>query len=150
MKGTFTTFVYPSRADYEAGRLWRRWTHTNDFTNIGYEWMWRRMAGLESDDLSRATIVVGNGGGLFTGGEVQLQGEQQAARSLDEGFPVIAGARITFQATFGERDGAFDWLERGIMTPGGVLLDRAVADSGRKVFGAVWVLQAELELDRSA
>jgi hypothetical protein len=149
MKGTFHTYVYPTRADYEAGRLWRHWTFTNDFTNVGYEWMWRRMSGLESDDLSRATIVVGDGGGVFTGGEMQLQGAQQAARSLDEGYPKIAGPKITFQATFGERDGAFDWMERGIVTPGGVLLDRAVGDSGRKVFGAVWVVQAELELGRS-
>lgn len=150
MKGTFHTFVYPTLADYEAGRLWRHWTCHNDFTNVGYEWMWRRMAGLEGDSLAGATIAVGDGGGLFTGGDIALQGQQQASRPLDEGFPIITGATITFQATFGERDGAFDWHERGIYTPSGVLLDRAVGDQGRKVFGAVWVVQAELELARSS
>lgn len=149
MKGTFHTLVYPTRADYEAGRLWRHWTVHNDFTNVGYEWMWRRMAGQVDDSLASAVIAVGNGSGYFTGGETELQGEQQARVALDDGFPIVTGSVIRLQATFGERDGAFDWFERGVITPGGILLDRAVGDQGRKVLGAVWVVVAELELARS-
>lgn len=150
MKGSFTTLKYRSRRDFNDGRFYCASYSHNDFTNVGYEWMWRRMVGEVEDSLAGAFIVVGDGGGLFTGGDVQLQGQQQASRPLDAGFPMVEGAKITFQATFGERDGAFDWMERGISTPGGVLLDRAVADQGRKVFGAVWVVQAELELARSS
>lgn len=149
MKGTFTTLVYKTRADHEAGRLYKAMYSLNDFTNVGYEWIWRRVAGLEGDSLADARIAVGTGGTIFTGGEVSLQGDQTAEAPLDAGFPVIDGQRITLQATFGEREGVFDWLERGVMTPGGLLLDRAVGDQGRKVFGAVWVVVAELELARS-
>lgn len=148
MIGTFTTVVYTDRAHFEAKMPWRRWVTHNDFTNVGQEWMWRRMAGQVEDSLAGAVIVVGNGGGAFTGGETDLTGDQTGAAALDEGFPVITGSKITLRATFGERDAAFDWFERGVMTPSGVLLDRAVGDQGRKVMGAIWVVIAELELAR--
>lgn len=144
MIGRFTTMKYDAR-----GRLYEELVSYNDFTNPGYEWMWRRMAGQTPDSLDSATIVVGNGAGVFTGGETQLQGDQVASMPVDDGFPLVVGSKITFQATFGEREGAFDWMERGIVTPSGVLIDRAVGDQGRKVLGAVWVVQAELELARS-
>lgn len=148
MKGTFTTIVYTDRAHFEARRPWRRWVSHNDFTNVGHEWMWRRMAGQAADSLDSAVIVVGNGGAVNTGGETELAGDQTATAPLDVGYPTIEGAKITFRSTFGERDAPFDWFERGVMTPGGVLLDRAVGDQGRKVMGAIWVVIAELELTR--
>lgn len=150
MKGTFTTTVYNSRREFEDQCPSRVVVHHNDFTNVGYEWMWRRMAGQAPDSLDGASIGVGNGGDVFTGGETELAGDLTAERPLDDGFPLIAGPKITFQATFGERDAGFDWMERGVYTPSGVLIDRAVGDAGRKVLGAVWVVQAELELTRSA
>lgn len=148
MKGTFTTVVYTDRAHYEAGMPWRRWVSHNDFTNAGHEWMWRRMAGQAEDSLAGAIIAVGDGAAVFTASEAGLAGEQTAMAALDDGFPIIAGSMITLRATFGERDGAFDWHERGVFTPSGVLLDRSVGDQGRKVLGAIWVVIAELELAR--
>jgi hypothetical protein len=54
--------------------------------------------------------------------------------------------RVTFQATFGEEAANFDWLERGITSVQGVLIDRSVEDHGRKAPGSIWTLNAALDL----
>lgn len=147
MKGKFTTWMYNSRQQYEDGRPPTCITiDYNQFTNAGMEWMWMKMVGLVPDDLSQAQIVIGDSGATFTGGEEALVGTNQSARPLMEGYPQINGARILLRAEFGERDGIHEWAERGVIVPSGVLIDRSVADQGRKVLGAVWIVEAELEL----
>ena len=146
MKGTFITWMYDSRADWIAQRPSGVHVISNRYTNVGLEWMWRRMAGMVPDDLSQAQIVVGDGRTESTGGEEALVGENQSRAPLDEGFPEVIGSRIRFRATFGEREGIHEWHERGIVVPSGILVDRAVGDEGRKVFGSVWDVEAELEL----
>lgn len=150
MRGKFTTWMYESRRQFELERPYCVEVSHNDFTNVGYTWMWERLAGRTTppDSLNEAVIGVGNGNAPFMPGDEALQGTEQWTAPLDVGFPEIVGSKITLQATFGERDGVFDWMERGIFTPSGVLIDRAVSDQGRKVFGAVWVVSAELELGR--
>jgi hypothetical protein len=77
-----------------------------------------------------------------------------AGGALDEGFPLIqpyddgerVGVQLLLRATFGEQDAAFDWQERGVVSAQGVLIDRTVADQGRKVLGAIWQLEAALIL----
>lgn len=149
MRGQFTTWMYHCRADVERARPYCITIHHNDFTNVGMEWMWRKMVGLMPDDLSQAHIVIGDSGAVFTGGEEKLVGTNQSARPLMEGYPQINGARIMLRAEFGERDGIHEWAERGVVVPSGVLIDRSVADQGRKVLGAVWIVEAELELATS-
>jgi hypothetical protein len=149
VRGTFTTLKYNSRLDFKRRQLAEMAVTHNDFTNVGYEWMWRRMAGQTEDSLDNAVIAVGNGNGIFTAGQTELLGDQVSRMALDDGSPIVTGAKLTLSATFGERDGAFDWFERGVITPSGVLIDRSVGDQGRKVLGAVWVVIAELELATS-
>lgn len=146
MIGTFTTWMYDSRQDQILERPSGVHIAHNDFTNAGMNWMWSKMVGLMPDDLSQAQIVIGDSGATFTGGEEKLVGTNQSARPLMQGYPQVVGTRILLRAEFGERDGIHEWAERGVVVPSGVLIDRAVADQGRKVLGAVWVVEAELEL----
>jgi hypothetical protein len=151
VKGTFTTLKY------QDGELLETLVCHNDFTNVGHTWMWQMMAGnlrdptdgTLTDHLGAARIVVGNGPRMFMAGDERLDGPQTDQAGLDEGYPRVEGSVITFKSTFGERQAVFDWQERGVVTAQGVLIDRAVADQGRKVLGSVWVVVAELELARS-
>ena len=146
MRGTFTTTTYDSRDAFT--RQLSSGIHVchNEFTNVGFEWIWHRLVGVANDTLSQASIWVGDSAQPFNPGDVSLWGEQTANAGLDSGFPEVVGAKVTLRATFGERDAIFDWAERAVVTASGVLLDRAVGDQGRKVLGAVWVVEAELEL----
>jgi hypothetical protein len=150
MRGVFVIEKYrdaQAREPYEICRS------TNAFTTVGLEWMWRMMLGelrdpdgTLTDQLASARIVVGNGSQEFAAGDTRLAGEQTAQVALD-GEPQVDGASITMRATFGEQDAIFDWQERGVVTAQGVLLDRSVADGGRKVLGSVWQVTATLTLE---
>lgn len=166
MIGTFTTTRYTDRAAFDAGRVESVSVSTNRFTNGGLMWMWQMMAGqlrradgTLTDHLGAARLVVGNGDRPFDPADQRMVGDQTAEAAIDQGFPTITGPvadsegverlwRITFRATFGEREAAFDWQERGVVTEQGVLLDRAVLDQGRKVLGSIWTLEASLDLSR--
>lgn len=145
MIGTFTTRTYATRADWIARRESGVYVARNAFTTVGMTWMWRRMVGMVPDTLAEAEIVVGDGLSGFVGTEEALTGENQDRAGLTVP-PEIVGSRIVLRSTFTERQANFDWMERGIVVPSGVLIDRSVADQGRKVFGAVWDVEAELEL----
>jgi hypothetical protein len=112
-------------------------------------------------------MVIGNGADPFSPEDTRLAGDQTDQRPFDDGYPILVGPvdaegdplpdgegdpsvgiRVSFQATFGERDAIFDWQERGVVTAQGVLIDRSVSDQGRKVLGQVWVVQANLDLLR--
>lgn len=156
MEGIFTTRKYD-----RAGRLHDVLVCRNGFTAVGMEWMWSMMTGLLRDEqgqltdhLAGARVVVGSGTDGFQFGDEALRGAETAQAVLD-GQPQIrrvvdgdgAGVEIVFAATFGERDGVFDWAERGVVTEQGVLIDRAVSDQGRKPLGVVWTVEAALRLD---
>lgn len=138
-------------------------------TNAGLQWIWRMCAGELrgqdgglTDELKSARIVVGDGDRPFQGTDTRLAGDQTAQAPLDPGYPMVLGmvddglgpdgepvrCRIAFSATFGEDAAIFDWQERGIITAQGVLLDRVVRDNGRKVLGAVWTVEATIDLGR--
>jgi hypothetical protein len=163
--GTFKTREFDSRADFEAGRVSRLHVCHNRLTDAGLEWMWKMMTGLlragdgtTTDHLGAARIVVGDGGLEFDRRQTRLQGGDTAQAPLDSGFPrfdplmiegEVTGLSAVFQSTFGERDAAFEWRERGLVSAQGVLIDRAVADQGRKVLGAIWQTEVILDLARS-
>lgn len=165
MIGTFTTRKYNCRSDFEAGRVEDEVVSTNRFTNVGLEWMWKQMAGIHRgadgkllDHLGAARIVVGNGTVGFTPSDTRMLGDQTDQADLDMGYPKVEGPivlpdeeeayRMVFRATFGEQQAIFDWQERGVVSAQGVLLDRSVMDQGRKVLGAVWQIEAALDLTR--
>lgn len=165
MIGTFTTLKYDSRSDFEAGRPSDIVVAKNRLTNVGLEWMWKMMMGLHRsgdgtllDHLGNARLVVGSGDVPFSPQDTRLNGGDTDQAEMDSGWPRIEGPilvndedeayRLHLRATFGEDKAAFDWKERGIVTAQGVLLDRSVMDQGRKVLGAVWQLEAALDLLR--
>lgn len=164
MIGVFTTTTYESRAAFERGAVADVLVSRNSFTNVGLQWMWQMMAGqlrdadgTLNDHLGAARVVVGDGSRAFDLRDTRLVGEETAQATLEPGYPTIAlqapgddghaAGVISFLATFGEDQAAFDWQERGVVTAQGVLLDRSVQDQGRKVLGAVWQLRADLFLD---
>lgn len=164
MNGTFITTRYVDRAAFEAGRIESVSISHNRFTNAGLHWMWRMMAGqlrgtdgTLTDHLGGARLVIGNSDAPFDASDQRLRGDLTDQAALTPGYPTIVGPvpdgedvprlwRMTFMATFGERAGNFDWMERGVVTAQGVLIDRAVLDLGRKVLGSVWTLEARLDL----
>lgn len=125
-----------------------------------------------SDHLGKGRLIVGNGNAPVQEADERLVGEETAWAELDDGYPRRDGMvtvnepdddndtepdndeddqpyrayRVTFQATFGEEVANFDWLERGITSVQGVLIDRSVEDHGRKAAGSVWTLNAALDL----
>jgi hypothetical protein len=155
MIGRFTTTKYPDRPALEAGRPSDVVVSYNRFTRVGLEWMWQMMtgqlrdtqAGTLTDHLGNARLLVGNSSQEFAYGDERLAGDQTAQAPLDEGFPLVqpyddgenVGVQLLLRATF-------DWQERGVVSAQGVLIDRTVADQGRKVLGAVWQLEAALIL----
>jgi hypothetical protein len=153
--GTFTTTKYDSRGAFIERRPSGVVVSRNSFTDVGLSWMWQMMTGLLrdpadgtlTDHLGKARLVVGDSAAPFSPADTRLAGENTAQAPLDSA-PMISNGSVTFTATFGEDIGGFDWQERGVVTAQGVLLDRAVGDQGRKVLGAVWTLQAILELTR--
>lgn len=166
--GTFTTTKYADRGAYLEHRPSDILVSHNRFVAVGLDLMWRLLLGQVrnedgglSDHLGKGRLIVGNGDAPPTEADERLAGEETAWAALDEGYPRLDGmttiseagedppvraCRVTFQATFGEDAGNFDWLERGITSVQGVLIDRSVEDHGRKAAGSVWTLNASLDL----
>lgn len=157
MLGRFTTRKFRTAADHAAGRSFEELVSYNEFTDMGLAWFWQTAFDPGPDNLKSARIVVGDGTKEFDRYDDKLAGDNRSAQPLDEGFPdyeiiVEDGqpdvCRGIFQATFGESEAVFEWEERGVLTSGGVLIDRSVGSQGFKVMGAVWVVVAELDLTR--
>lgn len=73
-----------------------------------------------------------------------VNGTQSARVPLQEIAATVNG--VTVVATFGELDANFEWSDRRILTADGELVDSDPGDHGRKVMGAVWTVQAQIEL----
>lgn len=166
MIGTFTVTKYVDRRHFEHDCPHDVVVTPNSFTDEGMRWIWdmilgnhRNADGTLTDQLQSARMVVGNSDAPFSGSQRRLDGDLTAQADMVTGFPTILGmtnvgdedqqvCRTMFRAVFGEREAIFDWLERGVVTAQGVLLDRAVGDGGRKVLGSVWAAEASLDLTR--
>lgn len=170
--GTFTTTKYADRADYLERRPSGVLVSRNAFVAVGLDLIWRILLGQErndqgglSDHLGKGRLIVGNGNAPVTEADERLAGELTDWAELDDGYPRLDGmvtvngddldepettpqraCRVTFQATFGEEKANFDWLERGVTSVQGVLIDRSVEDHGRKAAGSIWTLNAALDL----
>jgi hypothetical protein len=163
VQGIFTTRKYDSRSDFDADRPSDIVVAHNRFTVVGMTWMWNMLAGnlrksdgTLNDHLGSARIVIGNSDQPFDFSDQRLYGDMTAQAELDMGFPTVTptpgdegpdAVAINFRSTFGEDQAIFEWQERGVVSAQGVLIDRAVADGGRKPLGAVWTCEATLILD---
>lgn len=81
-------------------------------------------------DLENAQIVV-------------TDGENQDGASVTK--VAVDGAEVTATAVFGEDKANFDWKERWLILDGTVI-DSETADFGRKSAGAVWSIDAVVDL----
>ena len=97
-------------------------------------------AGAVNDSLAAGTLTISDG-------------EHTAAAQLDQAPEVTItenGARLRVVATFGEDAANFEWSIREFRSEGGVVIDRTEEDQGRKAPGAVWTLEADIELQASS
>jgi hypothetical protein len=79
------------------------------------------------------------------GGSVVISdGEQTDAAPISEVRQ--DGGTLTVIATFDGGQANFEWKTRRVVTASGVTLDEAGEDGGRKVLGATWVVECEIEL----
>lgn len=89
--------------------------------------------------------------GEFDGGVVIVRdgegdGAQQARASISSVTVDSDKLQLAVSATFPEDEANFDWRVRYVTTRSGVIVDRLVEDMGRKAPGAVWNVEAVLEL----
>jgi hypothetical protein len=83
--------------------------------------------------------------GEVQGGTISVtDGSQQASAPIDE--VSVQGEALIATATFGEDVGNFDWTSRSIVAEDGTVLDTQPDDHGRKAQGAVWTIDAGIEL----
>jgi hypothetical protein len=96
-------------------------------TTEGAAWIWTGLV----DQLAGSRIVVVNG-------------TEKASAEVER--TAVDGRELTLTATFGEDDANFEWTAREVVTSQGIVLDRQEGDFGRKPPGAIWVIDAVLEL----
>jgi hypothetical protein len=101
-------------------------------TTDGIDLLWYVLSGQSTDSLDGGSLCVSDGA--------------QKAEAPFDAAPIVDGGQIKVSATFGEQVANFDWLERDIISAGGVVLDHQEQDRGRKAEGSVWTLDAALEI----
>lgn len=152
LEGTFVTRKYASPDDAEPCEI--AVAH-NNYAADGIAYLWAVLLGQRSGRMDEALISVGNGVQPNAFSDTRLRGGLTATAPLDDGFPQVEGwikvddeprYRVVFHATFGPQDANFDWRERGVQTPDGILIDRSVSDQGSKVVGAVWTAEVMLDM----
>lgn len=109
-------------------------------TPEGLERVWAIAAGVSDDSLAAGVLWISDG-------------ESTALVTLDEAPQITVtenGARLRVVATFGEELANFEWRIREFRSEQGVVIDRTEEDQGRKAAGAVWTLEADLELTKGS
>lgn len=101
-------------------------------TPDGASLLWEIAVGATQDSLADASVVVSDG-------------TLRAQVKLDTP-PIVEGGKVTLVATFGEEVANFTWASAEVLSASGVVIDRAVADNGRKTAGAVWTIKTVLDL----
>lgn len=97
-------------------------------------------------DAANAYIGVGDSNAVFDVTDIDLQAVTNKTRKgMDPGFPTRSNLTLTWQATFGESDANFAWLEWALFnaSTGGTMANRLVEDKGTKNGGS-WVFKVEL------
>lgn len=120
--------------DEGAEAVWRLATNTNPPTPF---------------DSENSCIGVGDGTDPEDPKQTGLTGQNRYYKSVDSGYPVVAGRKATWRATFGPDEANFKWSEITVAngcSDDAVNLDRKVADMGTKQAGQTWVAQVVIEL----
>jgi hypothetical protein len=97
-------------------------------------------------DGTYAYIGVGDSNATFNSSHTDLQATSNKLRkAMDTGFPSRSNLTLTFQATFGDEEANFDWLEWALFNAGtgGTMANRKQENKGTKNGGS-WVFKVEL------
>jgi len=91
-------------------------------------------------DHANSYIGVGDGTAAFDDSHTDLQGTNKKRNQCDAGFPSVAGAVVSLQATYGNNDANFHWQEWAWFNAaaGGQMINRKVKDLGTKTSDATW------------
>ena len=95
----------------------------NLVVNTGKQLTQNQVFGLTATPVTKSEV--GDSSAVPTVGQTALQGGSTASQNFDSA-PVLTGNVITCQSTFAGGSTAFQWLEAGMFTAGGVMLDRVI------------------------
>lgn len=88
---------------------------------------------------ANARIGVGNGTTPVNPNQKGLQGNNKAYAHMDAGYPKVSGNTVTFRATFGPGEAAFDWQEFSVDNSTNAL-NRKVEYHGIKASQDTWAI----------
>jgi hypothetical protein len=113
--------------------------------------MWKLIAGASSAhfDSANSYIGVGNGTTAATASQTGLQGSSKLYKPMDPTYPQISNQTITFRATFGSNEAAFEWQEFTVAngnSDSAVNLCRKVENHGVKSSTDTWCLSLQITL----
>ena len=111
-------------------------------------WFAKAMVGESQNAFNNANayIGVGDSNAAFASDQTDLQAVTNKLRKgMDAGYPSRSNLTMTWQATFGETDANFAWLEWALFnaSSGGTMANRKQEDKGTKNGGS-WVFKVEL------
>lgn len=97
-------------------------------------------------DAANSYVGVGNGVTAFAVGQTDLVGANKYRQKVDAGYPVVAGPKVTFKATFAPAVANFAWEEWGIFnaSSGGVMLNRTAESNSTKLSNQTWILEVDV------
>lgn len=105
-------------------------------TQEGQAWL----AALIAGELEGGSVLVSDGDQSAQAPIERIDAQRVTASDGVESFRVMA------LATFGENDANFEWLESAVVLADGTEVDRTVEDRGRKAQGAIWSIEAALDV----
>ncbi len=117
----------------------------------GVNEMWKLIAGSGGTPFNNSNSYIGVGDGATPASAEQtgLQGASKFYKAVDDTYPQINGATITFRATFGAGEAAFAWQEFTIAngnSDAAVNICRKVENHGTKASDDTWVLSLSIAL----
>jgi hypothetical protein len=92
-----------------------------------------------------AAAVAGLLASQLEGGQLEISDGNGGTARADMTV-VTQQAVVVCSATFGEQQANFEWRVRRVLDRAGQAVDEHAEDMGRKSAGAVWTLEADIEL----
>jgi hypothetical protein len=120
----------------------------NGFLTTGITELWNIFIGAVTTPASgsRLQIGIGDSSTAFAASQTGLLATTNIYyQTVDSGYPTVAGAVLTAQASIGMTNAIFTWNEMGIKnSTTGTTYDRVVANQGTKAGTNVWTAQVAI------
>lgn len=144
---------YASDADFAAGLLMEPETVIEDnmLLTAGITEMWTLIAGLGGTAFSNANarLGVGDSSAAESAGQTDLQAStNKTYKGMSASYPQVAGAAITFRASFTGAEANHAWNEFVVDNGSGPAkrINRKVSNQGVKAPGQTWTLDLQITL----